>query len=99
MSAQAIPGAPRFRGKIGEDQNGSGFYFQIQIWDQSGSKEIAPPLGPYGPYKTEDEASEHLKKAAEIICNTYVEKCGFSRGGYIDLLNNHKYVETIDKRH
>lgn len=85
---------PRFRGKIGqgaEDERPEyrgKWFFNITVAQLDGSL-IGEPIGPIGPWETEQKAMEELKKAIRICAETYEKKVtGGTSGKYIDLKND-----------
>ena len=75
---------PRIRGKVGTADDGK-FYFEITLWDFYGESRVGEPIT-IGPWETEKQAHEELKKAARICCEAVEKHYGNTPcGEYMDM--------------
>lgn len=75
---------PRIRGKVGTADDGK-FYFEISLWDFYGKQQVGDPFT-IGPWDTEKQAHEEMKKAAKLSCDAIEKGQGFKPSGeYMDM--------------
>lgn len=83
---------PRIRGKVGiiddPPELAGQFAFEISLWDLTGETKIGESFGPFGPFKTDREAQDELKKATKSVCEEIERtETGDVSGRYLDLKN------------
>ena len=83
---------PRIRGKVGimdypKDLVGK-FAFEISMWTFDGETRIGEPFGPFGPFDTEQQAQDELRKAVRFVCETLEKDAGLEpSGNFLDMKN------------
>lgn len=83
---------PRIRGRLSiiespEDLKGK-WAFEISIWDFTGEKQVGGPMGPFGPFETEEIASREMSRACRMACEVYeTSDGGKPSGNYLDMKN------------
>lgn len=87
-----IQNIPRIRGRLAQfaepEEWKDKWCFEITFWSFDGEHQYGEPIGPFGPFETEAEASVELKKAARMASETCEMKMtGEISGKFIDMKN------------
>jgi hypothetical protein len=79
---------PRIRGRVGQIEepylDAGKWAFEISIWDLTGEHQVGEPIGPIGPYDTQELALSELKKATKLCCDVAT---GEPSTRYLDMKN------------
>jgi hypothetical protein len=83
---------PRIRGRVGqasEPKEWAGkFAFEISMWTFDGETQIGDPFGPFGPYDTEAQAKDAMRRACQLASESIEQAMtGKVSGKYLDLKN------------
>lgn len=82
---------PRIRGRVGQfaepEEWKDKYCFEILVADLYGNN-IGDPIGPFGPYDTEEKAKEEMRSAVRMAAESYETKAnGQASGEYLDMKN------------
>lgn len=76
-----------FQAEAPEDVKGK-WFFEVSMWTFDGEQMVGEPIGPFGPYDTQDIAIAESKKAAQKACESIETRVdGKPSGRYMDMKN------------
>lgn len=87
-----IQSVPRIRGRLAQyelpEEYKDKWCFEISVWTFDGEKQFGDPIGPIGPFDTEEIAKRELKLAVRIAAESCEKAMGQDPSGkFMDMKN------------